>query len=135
MHSVESPNEMKRESSGDHPNYSIIKIGQNTEKCPGDLWRLAATQTPVEDHRQLLAWKTPKGVKIDNDTHKLIWDFEMHTDYLIPARRPDLIIIIMPCRHFSLWQVYWATSRIITELLYVCSSWPSCFCSAICGDP
>ena len=23
--------------SGDHPNYSIIKIDQNTEKSPGDL--------------------------------------------------------------------------------------------------
>ena len=28
-----------------------------------------------------------------NDTHKLLWDFEIHTDHLISARRPDLIII------------------------------------------
>ena len=28
-------------------NYSIIEIGQNTEKSPGDLRRLAVTQTPV----------------------------------------------------------------------------------------
>ena len=27
--------------SGDHPNYSIVEIGQNTEKSPGDLRRLA----------------------------------------------------------------------------------------------
>ena len=26
--------------SGDHPNYSIIEIGQNTEKSPRDLRRL-----------------------------------------------------------------------------------------------
>ena len=26
--------------SGDHPNYCIIKIGQNTEKSPGDLLSL-----------------------------------------------------------------------------------------------
>ena len=26
--------------SGDHPDYSIIKIGQNTEKSPGDLLSL-----------------------------------------------------------------------------------------------
>ena len=26
-------------------------------------------------------------------THKLLWDFDIHTDHLIPARRPDLIII------------------------------------------
>ena len=26
-------------------------------------------------------------------THKLLWDFEIQTDHLISARRPDLIII------------------------------------------
>ena len=26
-------------------------------------------------------------------THKLLWDFDIHTDHLICARRPDLIII------------------------------------------
>ena len=30
---------------------------------------------------------------IENDTHKLLWDFDIQTDYLIFAWRPDLIII------------------------------------------
>ena len=30
---------------------------------------------------------------LKNDTHKLLWDFNIQTDHLIPARRPDLIII------------------------------------------
>ena len=30
---------------------------------------------------------------LENDTHKILWDFNIKTDYLIPARRPDLIII------------------------------------------
>ena len=30
---------------------------------------------------------------IENDTHKLLWDFDIHTDRLISARRPSLIII------------------------------------------
>ena len=30
---------------------------------------------------------------IENDSHKLLWDFNMQTGHLIPARRPDLIII------------------------------------------
>ena len=30
---------------------------------------------------------------LENDTHKLLWDFNIQTDQLIPARRPDLIII------------------------------------------
>ena len=28
---------------------------------------------------------------LENDTHKLLWDFNIQTDHLIPARRPDLI--------------------------------------------
>ena len=30
---------------------------------------------------------------LENDSHKLLWDFNIQTDQLIPARRPDLIII------------------------------------------
>ena len=30
---------------------------------------------------------------LENDTHKLLWDFNIQTDQLIPARRTDLIII------------------------------------------
>ena len=36
--------------SCDYPNYSIVKVEQNTEKSPGDLRRLAVTQTPVKDY-------------------------------------------------------------------------------------
>ena len=39
-------------TSGDHPDSSIIENGQNTEKSPGNLRRLAVTQTPVKDHQQ-----------------------------------------------------------------------------------
>ena len=38
--------------SGDHSNYNIIEIDQNTKKCPGELRRLVVTETPVKD-RQL----------------------------------------------------------------------------------
>ena len=30
---------------------------------------------------------------LENDTHKLLWDFDIHTDHLILARRLDFIII------------------------------------------
>ena len=30
---------------------------------------------------------------LENATHKLLWDFNIQTDHLIPARRPDLITI------------------------------------------
>ena len=29
---------------------------------------------------------------LENATHKLLWDFNIQTDHLIPTRRPDLII-------------------------------------------
>ena len=32
-----------KRSSGNHPNYSIIEIGKNTEKSSGDLKRYAVT--------------------------------------------------------------------------------------------
>ena len=41
-------------SSGDHPNDSIIENSQNTEKSPGDLRRLAVTQTPVRNQQLML---------------------------------------------------------------------------------
>ena len=30
---------------------------------------------------------------LENDTHKLLWDFNVQTDHLISDRSPDLIII------------------------------------------
>ena len=30
---------------------------------------------------------------LENNTHKLLWDFDIYKDHLISARRPDLIII------------------------------------------
>ena len=29
----------------------------------------------------------------ENDTHELLWDFDIHTDHIISARRPNLIVI------------------------------------------
>ena len=45
---------------GDHPNYCIIDIGQNTEKSPGDLMRIAVTQSPIKDNQ--LTLKNSPGV-------------------------------------------------------------------------
>ena len=41
-------------SSGDYLNNSIIENGQNTEKSPGDLRRLAIAQSPLKDHHLTL---------------------------------------------------------------------------------
>ena len=30
---------------------------------------------------------------LENEMHKILWDFEIQTDHLISARQPDFIII------------------------------------------
>ena len=57
---------------GDYPNNSIIENGQNTEKSPGDLRRLAGIQTPVRDHQLTLLWKTRKEYN-NNKTPMGFW--------------------------------------------------------------
>ena len=52
-----------KKTSGDHPNNSIFEVGENTAKSPGDLRKLAVTQSSVENHQLTLAWKTLKWVK------------------------------------------------------------------------
>ena len=44
------------------------------------------------DHTNKWYMHNPASV-LENDTHKLLWDFDIQTDHLIPTRRPDLIII------------------------------------------
>ena len=34
----------------------------------------------------------PESV-LENETHKILWDFKIQTDHLITARRPDLVLI------------------------------------------
>ena len=52
--------EIWQRTNGDHPNDSIIENGQNTEKSPGDVRRLAVTQSPGINHRLTLMGKTLK---------------------------------------------------------------------------
>ena len=44
------------------------------------------------DHTSKWYMHNPAPI-LENNTHKLLWDFNGHTDHLISARRPDLIII------------------------------------------
>ena len=44
------------------------------------------------DHTNKWYMQNPALI-LENDTHKLLWGFNIQTDHQIPARRPDLIII------------------------------------------
>ena len=49
---------MVNRSKNQDLDYSIVKIGKNTEKSPGDPRRFSITQTPVKDQKLKLVWKT-----------------------------------------------------------------------------
>ena len=86
----------------DYSNESITESSQNPETSPGDLRRLAVTQTPVENHQLTLMRKT-LIIIIIIIIIILLWDFDLHTDRLISAKRPDLLIIKKNRELVRLW--------------------------------
>ena len=55
---------------GDHPNNRTIEDGDNTEKSPWYLRRLAVTHSPVKDHQLTLMWKTLMNNNNNNNNKK-----------------------------------------------------------------
>ena len=43
-----------KRTSGDHPDFSILKIGQNTDKSPRDLKIIVCAYNPVKDQQVTL---------------------------------------------------------------------------------
>ena len=58
-----------KKTSTENPEYSMIKIGHNTEESPGDTRRLAIIQTAVRNYQLILVWKTLKGVNNNNNNN------------------------------------------------------------------
>ena len=54
-----------RGRSRDHPSDSMIEVGQNTEKSPGDLRKLNVTQTSVKDPQ--LVWNLLRSDNNNNN--------------------------------------------------------------------
>ena len=77
-------------TSRDHPNYCIIKIGQNTEKSPGYLRRLAVTQTTMKNHQLTLVWKTLQEYNYDDNKSSLLC---AAVTYLITNQTKTLLFI------------------------------------------
>ena len=64
------------------------------------------------DHMNKWYMHNPASV-LENDTHKVLWDFDIQTDDLILARRPNLIVINKKKRELAkLWTLL---SRLTTE--------------------
>ena len=85
------------------------------------------------DHTNKWYMHNPVPV-LENDSHKLLWDFNIQTVPLIPTRRPDLIIInkiresaklytlISPRPTESIW---WKVKRTISTTTLL-ENWKSC---------
>ena len=66
-----SPFIFKR-TSGDHPNYCITEIGQNTEKSPGDLRRFSVAQTPAIIHSlELFTLAIADGFSLESERQQV----------------------------------------------------------------
>ena len=63
------------------------------------------------DHTNKWYMLNPAPV-LENDTHKLLWDSDIHTDFQISARRPNLIIINKK-REYAKFSTF--LSRLTTE--------------------
>ena len=63
------------------------------------------------DHTNKWYLHNPAPV-LENDTHKLLGDFGIHTDHLISTRKPDLIVINKKKRT---WKLSILLSRLTTE--------------------
>ena len=44
------------------------------------------------DHTNKWYMHNPESI-LENETHKILWDFEIQMDDLISTRRPDLVIV------------------------------------------
>ena len=63
-----------------------------THEWVGKLIHLEMCKKFKFDHANKWHIHNPAPV-LENDTHRLLWDFDIQTDHLISARGPDLIII------------------------------------------
>ena len=90
-----------KNTCGNQPNDSIVKIGQNTEKSPGDLKSTccrpytnegSSANTSVKNSQMSKIIEEPEPV-LKNETLKILWDFKIQIDNVIPARRPDQVIL------------------------------------------
>ena len=88
-------------TSRDHPEYSISRSARMLRrvlKICGDLLSLKDQRETISKRRCvnfqiiIIIMHNPAPV-LENDTHKLLWDFDIQTDQVISTRRPDLIII------------------------------------------
>ena len=73
-------------------NWNNSNNNNNGNDCVGNVIHWEMCKKFKFDYTNKWYIHNPASV-IENDSHKLLWDFNIQTDHLIPARIPGLIII------------------------------------------
>ena len=123
-----------KRTSRDHPNYSIVKIGQNTEKSPGDLSPQDSSQYSVTQtfcHSNSSEKPSANAGMKNSQKRKII--MIVYSWCTTSIDFPDLspFISIIHCSQ----KVFQATTCISTKLLSVVSSWSPNTCSSMWRSP
>ena len=89
---------------------TINHIINECSKLPQKEYKARQSCVGKVDHREMCRkfqfdltnkWSMHNPVPVlENESHKLLWDFNIQTDHLIPDTRPDLIIINKKKREF-----------------------------------
>ena len=104
---------VNKRTSRDYLNYGIVKISQNTENSPGELWWLAVTQTLV----RTLVGKTLKEVKYD-DEFETIKEIDSLLNERIKITKTILIILL---QIIAGWWWWW---KILYHIFIKSQSYP-----------
>ena len=85
-----------RDETINHTISECSKLAQKEYKtrhdCVGKVIHWEMCKKFKFDHTNKWYMHNPVPV-LKNDTHKLLWDFDIHTDHLISARRSDILLI------------------------------------------
>ena len=122
--------EQKKDGQHEHTYSSYVRIRDVTLKTCQKRWMIGRSGERGSRISVLAA-------RHDDDDNTWMLDFKNVSSSscrAISTDIPDPLSPLLPIVH-RFWQVRRATNRILTELLYVGSSWPPCFCTAIRRGP
>ena len=80
-----------KRTNGDHPNYSIIKIGQNTEKSPGDCHPNSSKKKKKKKKK-----KSVNAMVKNSQKSKIIIMIKSHTRFDIAQKRNGISFNSIP---------------------------------------
>ena len=100
--------------------YLHKRMQQSSAKRIWDYTPLSGEGDPLGTVQDIKLWpfnqicSKPESV-LKNDAHKLLRVFEMQTDHLLPARRPDLVLI----KNHLLCFIYFTVCQSVCLSLYI----------------